>query len=374
MRFVNVVSAAIYGSKRWKFLAVIVVIAIVKTGIWVIPTIPGYARMASDPFHYHPNLTYLPENWLHTFIGWLVFARDWRSFAVLNLVLAFAFLAVMFTLFFRRLSDRSARTATLIFIAMPVSTTAFYWLGLDSLTVLLMALALLVMRRWWLVVIVGFLLGMQHFEQGIASALLLAGASGVGIIMRQRSWRSLVFPVVFGVGLVAGRGLLNLLYSLWHITIDYDRIDYFRDNFLALVHQYFDYPFLIWFSILGITWLAVVRFALQGRKAIPMLVGIVVLALATIIYSDHTRVACILSLMLLVSEMLLDEEFLSSITSGEIVFFAVLWLIVPFVWVWGVVVQPSSISFDVQAVLHKLFGWFGVPRGDNFFSWPFIIP
>lgn len=373
-RFVNRVSRGIFASRRWTFLLVVSAIAIIKTGVWVIPTIPLYAVMASDPFHYHPGLQYLPENWLHTFLGWLTFARGWHSFAVLNLLIAIAFLVVMFVLFFRRLSDRSARIATLIFLAMPVSTTAFYWLGLDSLTVLLLALALLFMRRWWLVLLVGVLLGFQAFEQGLVSAGLLLGANGLAALMKQRSWRSIISPAALVIGVIAGVGLQTLLFRLWGITIDYSRLDWFKAAFPELVKQYLQFPFLIWYSILAVTWIAVVRFAFQGRRAIPLLVALGVLAAVTLFDSDHTRAASIFSLLIVAEELLLDEKFLKSVTNPEIVFFAAMWVIVPFLWVWGVVVQPPMITFDIEFVLHKLFGWFDVPSGDQLTLWPFIIP
>jgi hypothetical protein len=371
-RFTAAVAGAIYRSPRWRFVTVILAIALVKTGVWVQPNLDVTAVIARDPFSHHSGVAYLAENWLDPFLGWLVGARTWPSLAVLDLFFSAAFVAVMLLVLFRRLTDRSARTASLIFIALPVSMTSFYWIGLDSLTLLLMALALLAMRRWWVVVLVGIPLGMQHFEQGIASALLLAGANGVGILLRQRGWRTLIFPVALGVGVLIGRGALALIYAVRGITIDYDRVDWFHDNLDGLVRQYLENPLVIWFSVLGVAWLAVIRFAMLGRRSIPLLAAIAVLCAVCIIYSDQTRVACIIGLLVVATELLLDEDFLARITDPQVVVFALAWAVFPLVWVWGAKVQPAMLPYDVEVILNRLTGWPPVPTNPGWLYWPFL--
>src|SRR5438874_882691 len=82
---------------------------------------------------------------------------------------AVAFVVLFFVAAFRLLPEREARTSIVLFLALPVSGTVFYWVGQDAVTSLLMLLGVLSARRPLVTVVVGIALGMQHFVQGFAA-------------------------------------------------------------------------------------------------------------------------------------------------------------------------------------------------------------
>jgi hypothetical protein len=374
MRMVSTITRWIHGSPRWLFLAVIMVIALLKCGVWVVPNIGLSAELSTNPFAYHPGLAYLTENWLMAFLGWIFHLTSWQALTVLNAVESLAFVTVIFALLFRRLPERAARNASLVFVALPVSTTAFYWLGLDSLTLLLMGLAMLASRRWWLVLPIGVLLGLQHFEQGLAASLALCGVVGLGALIRVKRWRELVFPVALLLGVLIGKGVLTWILAVTHSKIDYDRFSWFTDNALGLLHSYLSEPLLLVYSVLGVGWFAVIKFATRGRRAIPLLAGLLVVSLLICLYADHTRVACIVALPIIVHELLLDRELTENATDTEVAWFSLLWVVVPWIWDWGNVVQPNLVLHDIEWALNRLFGWFHVPHGLDLPGWPWTKP
>lgn len=365
LRVVDGIARAIHESPRWKFLTVLLAIAILKSGVWFVPNIALSASIAEDPFTSHPESVYLMENWLAGFLAWLLGMHGTLPYLLMHALFAVAFVAVVLVLLFRRLPEASARNAAIVFAALPASMTAFYWIGLDGLTLLLLALALLASRRWWLVAPIGVLLGLHHFEQGVFASGALLLAAGLGALLRTGPWRAALFPAALLAGDLVGFGVRSWIFAANGIVVDYDRVEYLVTNLRPLVRGFVENPAIMVFSMLALGWIVVIRYAAaSGRRALPLLVALGCLVLLMPFYEDRTRVAAITSFLLVTATVLLDERFMAGIGRRESAVFAALWFIVPWLWVWGDVTYTSVTVYDLEVVLNRLTGHPGdVPHG-----------
>ena len=140
MRFVHAIEGFVYRSSRTKLIAAVVACAFVKTGIWYMPNFDGWKNMRLDPFHNpfaSPEAHYLFWNWLGPFLAWRFRIHNEHSFLYFHLFFSPAFTASYIWLAFRILEEREAHTALILFMALPVSATAYFWIGMDSITLAL---------------------------------------------------------------------------------------------------------------------------------------------------------------------------------------------------------------------------------------------
>jgi hypothetical protein len=362
----------IFQSPPWKLIAVVLMATLVKTGIWAIPNLGASLLLAQDPFRQpfdSPDAQYLFWNWLGPFVAHVLHATSLVRFFVLHLAFTCTFTALFIATVFSRLDDRSARISLLIFAALPVSATAYYWVSYDSLTLLLMMAALAMPNGRVLVALVGAGLGMQHFEQSIVGsgailgAMILAPAFGSS---RPRSWGWLLSLIA---GIVAGKLTLIWITHHWHIEVNSGRVFWLQKNISMALHQFLYHPFVTVFSALGAGWLIAFRQYEIGRKAVPMLVALAALLLLLMISGDQTRVFAVSSFFLLGAYWLLNPEFLEQIDNRTASVLFLAWVMVPWAWVWGAVPRASAFPMDVVYMLHNVFGWFSM--GYDLLNWPF---
>ncbi len=121
------------------------------------------------------------------------------------------------------------------------------------------------------------------------------------------------------------------------------------------------------FSVLGAGWIVVIYYCETGKKAIPFLLGLFVLICFQAICNDETRVVCIITFPLIATFWLLNEEFLKKISVNCIAWILLIWLILPWMFVWGTP-KFSVFSYDIIFLLNKLFGVFTIPVNA---TWPF---
>lgn len=366
----------IFQSPTWKFVSILLAVAAVKTGVWYIPNLWEMRAIAQNPFVNpflgEPNLHYIVWSWLGPFLAWLVHARGKGSFFLFHLAFSVGFTLLFVRLVLARLSPRNARVSLVLFSLLPVSATAYFWVGPDSITLFLMLVALSFPRHPLVSLVAGVGLGMQHFEQSVLGTLgLLVATAWSG-----RRGETLAYPLksctFLLAGTIAGRLGLSAIFSHWAIEVNSGRVYFLRHHLGIILGQFFlHFQAIVW-SLFGIGWLAVLRYWALGRRAIPFLSGVACLLLLLPISGDQTRVGAVVTFLLVAVYLLLNEDFLGSIQPIEVAVVFVLWLFVPWSWVWGGITMWSVLPYDVAYLLHRFFGLFDVPTNPSL--WPFVVP
>ena len=365
----------VYHSRRWKLISVLFAVTLFKTGIWFNPILLDRSRLIAqnpfaNPLQDLPTFHYLYWSWLAPFVAWLVGATGPLSFFCFHLFFSLAFTGLFIVTIFSRFEDKVARTALVMFFILPVAGTCYFWVGGDSVTLFLMMLALAFPKYLWATLIAGVALGMEHFEQGFFAVVAVAFVSLFGLPderEREYSWRW-ALPLLFGIML--GKAVLVELFRHLKVLVNSGRVYWLANppfRHMVVRDFYFHFQFII-YSVLGVGWALVIKYANLGKKVSPFFVALCGLMLLLPITYDETRVGAIVSFPLMAVFFLLNRWFLKSVTPQFLSWMFIAWLLVPYSWAYGGVPQWSILPYDVALMLHKLFGWFDLPTNDPF--WP----
>ena len=359
----------------WKLVLMILAAVLVKSGIWVIPTIESSRAIAANPFvnpFSDSSQHFLFWNWLGPFLAWVVGARSRLAFILFHLAFSLAFTFLFFRTVFSRFSDRTARSALVLFSILPVSATAYFWVGYDSITLFIMMFALAYPRHALVTLLAGIALGMQHFEQGFFAAAGLLSAAFLSKKYDEGPFSDARYPVAFGVrlllGVTVGKLALMALFSIFAISVNSGRILWLGEHFGLLVKMFYFHAQYIVYSVLGLGWLIAIKYADRGRRAVPFFLAIFGLCMLLPVSGDQTRVLAIITFPLIAVSWLLNEEFLETFSRTGIAIVLVVWAIMPMGWVWGGIPLWSVFPADVAVLSNALFGRPGIPGGD---WWPF---
>lgn len=346
--------------------------AFLKIGVWYIPNLELSQSLSLDPFSNpfnDPNAHYLFWNWLSPFIAWLLGIKTWFRFFILHLIFAIAFTTVFLWMIYDRFSKEEAVKSAIIFFALPVSGTAYYWVGTDALTLLLFTSVAVVARKNYLVLLIGVMLGMQHFEQSIvASVALLTGIS----ISRYRELDSPISMkccLFLLTGIILGKLVLLSIIKVYGIPVNSGRPVWLEQHFWMVFKEFIFNVQTILYSVLGLGWLAILKFSKESRYPSSLFIPLFGLLLLLPIVQDQTRVLCIISFPLMLNFILLNSQFLKSISRIEIAFVFILWLLIPWIWVFSGRAQGSVLIYDIVNILHIKLGWFNLPAIRDY--WPF---
>ncbi len=352
---------------RWKYLTWLAVVMFVKTGM--IAVAPALLAIVQSPYENpfgSPHDHYLFWSWLGPFLAHLLGAdRPW-SFTLFYLACSLGFTALMVRWLFTTLDDRAARVALLVFALLPVSATSYYWIFTDSLTLLLLACTLYLPRYPVAVAALGVLLGMQHAEQAFLGAL---GAL-IGLAWARRRgyrgryhWR---WALGLLIGVVVGKVVLVLLFQHWDIHINSGRWYWLRKTWRLVLIQ-FAYSWQVaLFSAFAVGWLVVVAFVRRrAAEALPVAVVLVAMLGLMPISQDPTRVFAIVSFPLIAVLVLANPAFLASLSRETVGLCVLLWLVVPWTFVWAGTPQVSAAAYDVMTGAHELLDTYG-PRDPRF--------
>ena len=365
---------AVFGSPRWAFLSVLSAVALVKTGVWIFPNTAAILAIAQDPFRNPFPADYLGHyqmwTWLTPFLAHTVRADEAWSFTLLNLVISLAFLVVLAVALVRRLPEHLARIGVIVLAVLPVSWLPFYGVGPDGLMLLLLAVALVGARRWWVVAGSGVLLGVQHMEQAVvaAGAVILAdlidrrGGRDDAVI----TWR---FGLILIAGALAGRLLLVGIFTASGIGSPSGRLQWIADFAGVLAERaYLGWPWLIW-SVLGMGWLVAVFHAMQGRAALSLFVPLAAVLLLTPLVFDQTRVMAIVTFPLLYRAWIANPAFLRDLGRRRAAWLAVAWAVVPVIFVLGARPYGSVLPYSLALLSNWLTG--SPPLPNDLGMWPF---
>nr|WP_314544090.1 hypothetical protein [uncultured Massilia sp.] len=372
MHLTKKIEHLLFETPTWKLLAVVFTLCLVKTGIWWYPNPLALWAMAQDPFaspFTQPDEHYLMWNWLGPWLAWLVGATSMTKLFLFFLACAVGFVALFARVALVQLPREQARTAIVLFALLPVSTTAFFWVGQDGLTLLLLMAALAFPAVPLATLALGVLLGLQHFEQAFFAAAGLGAAVCLGRRQGVAPAYGLRFCLLLALGAVAGKLGLVYLFKHYEIHVNSGRMYWLRNHAGMMLSAFFLHLHGIAWSLLGVGWLAAARFADAGRKSLPFFLALGGLFLLAAVTADQTRVLATVTFPLIVAYWLLNPGFLSTIARRETALLFGLWIVVPVSWVWSGLPRWSLFPYDVAWVLHQAFGWFALP--ENLFAWPF---
>jgi hypothetical protein len=373
MRFLELIEGFVYRSHRTLLIVGLLTLSFIKTGVWYMPNFDGWKSMRINPFHNpfgDPNAHYLFWNWLGPFLAWRFRIHNSQSFLYFHLAFSLAFTASYIWFVFSNLEERDARTALVLFLVLPVSATAYFWVGMDSITLALMMWLLYSRRHLLLTFFFGIGLGMQHAEQGGVAFAALLCALILSTIMKFSPAMAKSWAAISLAGVLAGKLILVLIFHHYGIQVNSGRPYYlhqYGEIYATLFYYHFQY--VLW-SILGAGWIVVAKYAERGKSAVPFLLMLLGLLLMLPLIGDETRALAIVTFPVIAAYLLLNRDFLQSLSSRFVCWIFGIWVLVPWPWAWGGRPLVSVFPYNIVYLLHRLFGWFSVPTDQP--MWPFL--
>jgi hypothetical protein len=221
-----------------------------------------------------------------------------------------------------------------VFLSLSVAAVPFHWVGYDSLTLVLLAGVFLAARRDAMVFFLGVLGGMQHAELFVACSVLglvyLSMSDGRGLPEWVRR-RTMVLAVIGGI---AGRLVLEVLFRVRGIEVS-SRLNEAVDNLTETPAQLVRVFLLVVVSGLGVGWIALVFGWWRRHVALAATLGSLLLALTmSVVALDQTRVFALSSLYVVLFAVVLNRDFVASLSTRIVGALALAFLLYPGIWVW----------------------------------------
>jgi len=372
MKIFKYTESFIDNTPKWKFVLTLQLVLIIKTGIWFMPNLGLSQLIAQNPFvnpFKDPLAEYVFWNWLGPFLAWCVGAIGRWKFFLFHLIFSCAFFFLFAVTAFVKLPERQGKVALVLFVLLPVSATAYFWVGMDSITLFLMMCCLALENFPFLLLGCGIALGMQHFEQSIFAcgallcALIISRRRNEEVRYRMKS------AVMWFIGAILGKAMLALIFSYFNVVLHGGRLYWMKVHYPELLGQFFFHFHYIMWSVLGLGWLVGLKYAEVGKNFLAFTIPFLGLLLLLPISGDQTRVIAITSFPLIATHWLFDARFLESLNKRFVSFLLVSWFIVPWSWVWGGVPKWSVLPFDIFYIVSKVFRGVTVPA--DVALWPF---
>lgn len=319
----------VLGLPSWVLLSTLTVAVLLKTGFGVMPNIANQSSFAAHPMHnaLPSEHSFIWWNWLSPATAHVLGLTDQGSYGLFCMALSLAVLPAMYlALRSFGLDLREARWRTVLVCTLPASFTTLFWVGMDSMTLLLLVLVVAVHRRLLASVALGVLCGLQHAEQSLVAIALLGFALW---LYERRQVRNAAAALG---GVLTGKVVLMLLVG--HVSGDkvQTRWDWFVAHHANVLHEFVSaWPMVVW-SVFGAGWLVLLGARLGRREWLLVAVAFAAGLAMTITSGDPTRVASITTLpamLVLLSRASFSAELLRS---RLIITLA---LLAPAVWVWS---------------------------------------
>ena len=144
MRLIEKINRFLYQTNRLRLILIVFFVYFLKTGIWYLPNIDGWWPMStstrSKTLLRDPLGQFVFWNWLGPFLAWLLHIHNRTSFmCTFALCFAIAFtLACFFITFFRLLCRGRRQICVSPPCRMDSQSCGHYWIGMDSMTHILM--------------------------------------------------------------------------------------------------------------------------------------------------------------------------------------------------------------------------------------------
>ncbi len=350
-------------------------IIIIKIGFWYHPALWKLLQISINPLDEsiinNKHAHYLYYNFFGGYVANLLKINTKLSFFLFHLFFSFLFNFLYFYLIFKELNRKYAVYSLIIFLILPVSTTVFFWVGYDSITLSLMILSVLFRKELFIVLVLGILLGLQHFELGFLSSLSLLVLNIYNKFFSKESFLDLKYSIFIFLGILIGKIFLEYYFISIGLDINSGRIWYTLDVIKHFIYNnYFNLHNIIWFS-LSLGWLIVLKYLFYSQKNILFLIILFAQLGVLFIVDDQTRVFACLSFLIIVSQILINKDFLKQIKKQEISLILIIWLIIPYGWAWQGILRPSMFTYDLAYLLNYFFDLFNNESINSSIIWPF---
>ncbi len=342
----------IFLSSKISFSLLTIFLMLLKSGIWVMPTFEQSFIIAQNPFTntFTDGEHFLFWNWLGPFIAYMIGIKHFFLYFIFHLFFSISFLLLFIELCFKNLTERNARVALIIFLALPASFTSFFWVGYDSITLFLLLLSFRYRRNIFILLPVGILLGMQHFEQSFFASFGIFMSVVFNFLYNKKITKQILFPFILLCGVIIGRLLLQIIFNYYGIHINNGRLNWLQNHLSFLLNTFLLHFYTIIWSIFSLGWIVLLKYIKFKNKSLTFLIALFLVSLIVIISGDQTRVIAIITFPLLLYYILLNDEFLFTITNQEVSIFFLTWLIMPISWVWGGKGMWSLLPYDLKLV------------------------
>ena len=151
-KFNNFFTNSILKLNTRNILILLFLISLFKNGIWYHPALWNMLEIAKNPFENVFGLEtqkyYLYSSWLSPFFAYILGIKSKIYFFIFHLFLAILYLFLTITLIKKSIKTENLKKSLIIFLIFPVSMTSFYWVGYDSLILLLMVISLYKNRNY----------------------------------------------------------------------------------------------------------------------------------------------------------------------------------------------------------------------------------
>jgi hypothetical protein len=334
-----VIDRLLVESRRASFVVTVLAIFVAKVGVTPIPNFdvaivgltgnPLVAPLGGDP-----GASYLMSNWLGPAVLHVLGVMSERALFVVYAGLSLVFVLLVARLLWRSMDERCARRALVVFLALPVAAVPFFWVGYDSLTLVLLVGILLAARSDAVVVALGVLGGMQHAEIVVVCALL--GLVYLSLVRAEErpagiGRRTMVVAIL---GAVVGRAALEVLFRARGIEVS-SRAQEAFDNLSAAPAQFVGAFVLVVLSGVGVGWVVLMlgwRTHVVGVVAsgVPLVLALGV----SVISLDQTRVFALVSLYVVLMSVAMSARCMSRVSVRMVGVVVALFLLYPGIWVW----------------------------------------
>ena len=120
-----------------------------------------------------------------------------------------------------------------------------------------------------------------------------------------------------------------------------------------------------------LSWLIVLKYLFYNQKNILFLIILFSKLGVLFIVDDQTRVFACLSFLIIVSQILINKDFLKQIKKQEISLILLIWLIIPYGWAWQGILRTSMFTYDLAYLLNYFFDLFNDESIKSSIIWPF---
>jgi hypothetical protein len=391
------VTAWLFGISFGKFVALVLIFAILRNGLFFVPNIQVVWRISQEPtlpeggrartvLQKYADPQYLLTSYVGPLLAWKLHATGhYVTFALLHLAVLVLFFPFIMWQAHRRFGDSFARYFGIAFAVLPVSTTVFTWLGNSDVFTFLLASTIflgtcpsargrlnLVVELFFGILLfpAGFLLGVNHFEQGVFLVAFTTLAQWIvsGPVAIRPPWRI----VWAGLGLLFGKWWLHHWFAQHDIHLSYDRFYWVTKTGLSGFAQLFLvnlHPLL--FSLFNVFWGAVlllgVVIATKYSGRLMCLAFLFFLALASAsVTLDTTRVYALLSWPVVLAFILLafNVDAAYNPTNRKIMTAMLAFgLVVPPLMVWQGTIQSSVLFRTLKLIYEIVVHGFQLPTG-----------
>ncbi len=336
--------------------AFVMLIIIGNTGIWYMPNIESQYAISQSltqiPFT-DTDKHYLMTNYLQPFVFGIFGGKSLTQYMLYTFAVSILFLLIYVIWFLQYHKEVGSfyPYKLLASITFSIFMIPLYWTGMDGMTLLLMLLAIITFRSYWSI-FYAFLLGLQHFEQGMAAFLLLLGSFFYSYLFEnKRQYPESIRKVIYILlGLLVGKLVLVAGFSYFDIVMLDTRSTYLENHLEYYFNLWTDSWFYILYSLFGVGWLLILK---EFRILYPFLFSVTFAFLFLIFVGDQTRVGAIIIFPSLFYWVFMNRKLFENITLKLSTFMLILNFALPVVYVWGGPFFGSFHKYEID-IIHKI--------------------